>query len=264
LLVVAPIGSLQHHMASTSRTGKALILIAAVAVAAGVVGAVLLTRGERTISAPPSPSAAASPPAPSPMPVPQPERFRVRLVATKVDAMGNGYIFRRRPGNSHRGAGRSARRVVAELNRYLNAAFVNPITRFTDAPVERLLTGQAEERLDPADRRALGVGAPLIDGGQTGDAVARARVLYDGRRAYAVTVSYRAAMQVALAESDGELRPIRQRGVLVFVPTRAGWRADMVDVQLRLPDAPEAPAPTPSATPGGTPSSTPSPQEEVS
>lgn len=216
---------------SAKRSGALLVLGGAVVVAAVVLAVLALTRDEAPVVAPPtiapSPTATAAPQV-------QPEPFKVTLRGVGVQTMGNGWIYRQRPGNSKRGARKPAKAAVAELERYLDAALVDPKTRFSDGPVNRLLTGRAEQQLNRRGRRALGVGAPPITGGRTGKASARAVVLYDGDRAHAVTVTYRARLNVMVPGAT-KRQPLRQRGVMVFVPTKAGWRADLVDVRTQLP-----------------------------
>ena len=214
---------------SAKRSGALLVLGGAAVVAAVVIAVVALSRDPAPIVAPPAPTAS-----PTPAPVVQPERFKVSLRKVGVQTMGNGWIFRQRPGNTKRGARKPAKAAIAELQRYLDAALVDPDTRFSQRPVNRLLTRSAEQQLDRSGRRAMGVGAPRISGGRTGKAVARAIVLYDGKRAHAVTVTYRARLNVTVAGATTR-QPLRQRGVMVFVPTKAGWRADMVDVRTQLP-----------------------------
>ena len=232
-------------MSDSKRSAALLVVGAAAAVTAVVLAVLALTRDDApTASPPPTSQPTASPTA---APVPQPERFAVTLRAVRVQEMGNGWIYRRRMGNTRRGARRHARAAVRELNRYLDAALVAPTTRFTDGPVNRLLTGDAEAALNRRGRRALAVGAPPIIGGRTGKAKARAVVLYDGKRAHAVTLSYRARLNVLVPGAD-KAQPLRQRGVLVFVPTRAGWRADQVDVRTRLPQRATGATPTEDAS----------------
>lgn len=216
-------------MSQSKRSGALLVLGGAAVLAAAVLGVLSLTRDDAPVAPPPV--------TPSPTParvvrVPQPFDLELRGVA--VREMGNGGIFRRRPGNTRRGARKHARAAVRELNRYLDAALVDPSSRFTREPVDRLLTGRAEQEMNRRGRRALGVGAPPILEGRTGKARARAVVLYDGKDAHAVTVKYRARMNVTVAGAS-EHRPLRQHGVMVFVPTSRGWRADMVDVRTTLP-----------------------------
>ena len=216
-------------MSQSKRSGALLVLGGAAVLAAAVLGVLSLTRDDAPVA--PSPIT----PSPTPARVVQvPKPFDLELRAVAVREMGNGGIFRRRPGNTRRGARKHARAAVAELNRYLDAALVDPSSRFTRHPVDRLLTGRAEQELSRRGRRALGVGAPPIMGGRTGKAKARAVVLYDGKHAHAVTVKYSARMKVAVAGAS-KRRPLRQRGVMVFVPTSRGWRADMVDVRTDLP-----------------------------
>lgn len=233
---------------SAKRFGALLVLGGAVVLVGAVLVIVALNRDGTPVTAP-SPITAT--PSPSPTPSPQvPEPFDVELRAVGVQEMGNGGIYRRRSGNTRKGAARHARAAVAELTRYLDAALVDPDTRFKDGPVNRLLTAAAEQEINRRGRRALGVGAPPILGGRTGKASARAVVLYDGTDAHAVTVTYRARMNVAVQGARGR-QLLRQRGVMVFVPTRAGWRADMVDVRTTLPQRVAAEAADPQATPTG-------------
>jgi hypothetical protein len=233
------------------RSGVFLVLGGAVLAAAAVVVIVALTRDEAPVVAPPPVTAEPSPsPTATAAPRVQPEPFDVTLRAVGVQEMGNGWIYRRRSGNTRKGAAKHARAAVAELNRYLDDALVDPATRFTRRPVNRLLTRRAQQELNRRGRRALGVGAPQILGGRTGKATARAIVLYDGKKAHAVTVTYRARMNVSVAGAR-KRQPLEQDGVMMFVPTRAGWRAEMVDVRTRLPQ----PGP-----PGSDPTADPSPQ----
>lgn len=213
---------------SAKRSGALLVLGVAAVAAAVVIAVVALTRDQAPIVAPPPPTA--TPAAPEV----QPKPFKVSLRKVGVQTMGNGWIFRQRPGNTKRGARRPAKAAIAELERYLDAALVDPDTRFSEQPVKRLLTGRAEKQLNRRGRRAMGVGAPTISGGRTGKAVARAVVLYDGKQAHAVTVTYRARLDVTVSGAT-KRQALRQRGVMVFVPTKAGWRADMVDVRTQLP-----------------------------
>lgn len=214
---------------SAKRSGALLVLGGALVLAAAVLTVLALTRDKAPVAAPPPPTVA-----PTAAPEVQPTRFKVTLRGVGVQTMGNGWIYRRRPGNTKRGARKPAKAAVAELERYLDAALVHPKTRFSNGPVKRLLTGRAEQQLNRRGRRALGVGAPPITGGRTGKASARAVVLYDGDRAHAVTVTYRARLNVMVPGAK-KRQPLRQRGVMVFVPTKAGWRADMVDVRTQLP-----------------------------
>jgi hypothetical protein len=229
---------------TAKRSGALLVVGGAVVLAAAVVLIVALTRDETPLVAPPSPTAQATATAsPTPAPRVQPEPFDVTLRGVGVQEMGNGSIYRRRSGNTRKGATRHAKAAVAELNRYLDAALVDATTRFTDRPVDRLLTKRASSELGRRGRRALAVGAPPILGGRTRKATARAVVLYDGTDAHAVTVTYRARMDVSVLGARRR-QPLQQEGVMVFVPTRTGWRAEMVDVRTRLPKAVAAEEPT--------------------
>ena len=221
--------------AAAVRNRRLLMLLLLVGVAvAGVLVTRALVGGEPAAAPAPSASPSASP-TPSARPSPaQPEPFEVRLTGTKSQRMANARIYGRASDDGRsRAAVRASRAVVAELTRYLNAAFVREETRFTVRPAQRLLSWRAEEVLPRRQRRALGADGPQIAGGRTGRARARTVVLHLGSEIVAVTVRYQARMKIDTA--DGGRGRLRQRGEMVFVPVKGGWRAEMVDVTLRLP-----------------------------
>ena len=233
----------------TSPRVRALLAAAVLLAIAGVVFAVLnLTRAQA-----PSVSQSAPPPTATPSPtepaLTQPEPFRVSIRKARGVATDNALLFGRRPDERPKVAKQAARAAADALQRYLNAAFVSPKTRFTAAPIRTLLTPRAFDELGATDRRALGVGAPAIDGGKTGKAVARALVMYRHAKPVAVTLRYRAGMRAAFGQRT---QPLVQRGTLVFVRVDKGWRADMAEVRLRLPKpstgGPAKPTPTPTPT----------------
>jgi hypothetical protein len=240
---------------------SSLIAVALVAAVATFLGYLALRGGEPGTAPAPSPGATVTP-SPTPIPLAQPEPFAVKLRGIGVREMDNRWLFRGKMGNTRRGAAKPARRAVAELRRYLNGALVTPGTRFTARPMRRLLTKPAEQLLRPRDRRALGVGVADYAGGRSRVVKARAVVLYDGRKAHAVTVTYRARLDVLL-EGERRRRPLHQRGVMVFVPTAAGWRADMVEVRLRLPPSRKGAPPQPGASPSGASPPAASPSQEA-
>ncbi|MDQ3538933.1 MAG: hypothetical protein M3415_09095 [Actinomycetota bacterium] len=125
---------------------------------------------------------------------------------------------------------RAAHREVGRLQRYLNAAFVDPRTRGTRAPLQALLSRRARRLLGFRDLRALTLrGGPPIQGGRSNRAHARVVVLHAGSRITAVTVTYDARMRLL---RSGTLQRLRQEGSLVFVPRAGRWRADYVAVRL--------------------------------
>ena len=212
-----------------------LLLLAGVG-AAGVLLTRALVGGDPTAAPTPatSPTATASPtPTSSPAPE-QPEPFDVRVTGTKSQRMANARIYGRSSDDGRsRAAVRASRAAVAELTRYLNGAFVREQTRFTVRPAQRLLSWRAEDVLPRRQRRALGADGPAMIGGRTGRARARTVVLHQGSEIVAVTVRFDARMKIDIADK-GRGR-LRQRGDMVFVPVKGGWRAEMVDVTLRLP-----------------------------
>ena len=240
---------------TSSRSPLALVATGAMLVVV-VAGGFLLLRPDGGPVAQPSPSPS---PSPSPTPAPDSEPFEVELTRTRVDTMGNGRIFGRNAGNTQRGTTAAAKEALEELATYLDAQFLDSDSRFTAAPMKALLTSRAEQELGRRDRRALGADSRRDGPTRAGEAVARARVLYDGRTAHAVALTYRAAVTLRSEDSEDDTRLV-QSGTMVFVPAPGGWRADVVDVRLRTrtraPARSERPAPAPSATaPSATPPS---------
>ena len=243
-------------------TGRARLLLGLVVLAT----AVGLFLAVRAMSSPPPPLAAptASPTVseasgaseteePGRPAVRQPKRFKVRIRAVRGLALDSSNMYGRRPDVRVKNIRLSVRRAARALERYLNTQFVAPKTRQTARPIRALLSGDAQKRLTPRDRRALGMGRPRITGGRTIAANTTAVALYEGTQAYAVTLRYTARMDVVLP--NGETQRLSQSGTMVLQPTKAGpWRADMVDVSLARRAAPQKKAkPQPSGSEGGTP-----------
>ena len=237
------------------QTWRSRLLIAAavlVAVAAVFVGVRVLGDRSETVAIPTeSPTATASPePSPTPRP-PQPKPFTVTLKAVRDQPMDHNYIYGRKPNRSGDVVKHAARNAVALVQRYLNAAFVAPKTRFTTKALPVLLTDQARAQLRDRDKRALGVGLREIAGAQRQRATARVTVAHEGSSVSAMTVKFAAAMKVFT--KAGGTSSLRQTGVLVLRKTPDGWFADMIEVQLTPPeqDAPPKqprPKPTPQST----------------
>ena len=218
----------------TSPRVRALLAVAVLLAIGGVTFGVLNLTGaeEPDVLQSASPSAAPSPTPSAEPAIEQPRPFRVTLRKVRGVAADNALLFGRRPDERPKVAKQAAKAAANALQRYLNAAFVSPKTRFTPAPLRTLLTPVAFDELGKTDRRALGVGAPKIDGGKTGKAVARALVVYRHAKPVAVTLRYRAGLRAAFGQRT---QPLTQRGTMVFVRVAKGWRADMVEVRLRLP-----------------------------
>ena len=215
----------------TSWRSRALL---ALAVLAAVVGAVLVVRA-LTASDPapapsPTPTATASP---TEAAQPQPEPFSVKVKRRRGQPVDNQLLFGRKPDNRRAAVLRGSKAAVGALERYLNAAFVNEKTRWTKAPLAKLLTPRGRQALTPRARRALGENGPEVAGGRTRGATARVVVMHQHSTLVAATVRYTARLQII--RGDNKPEPVVQRGEMVFVPVRGGWRADMVDVELTLP-----------------------------
>lgn len=241
-------------------TGRSRLLLGLVvlAAAAGLFLAVrALSSPSAPIAAPTASPTVTSTPSPEPRQaaVRQPKRFQVRIRAVRGMALDSSNMYGRRPDVRVKNIRLSVRRAARALERYLNTQFVAPKTRQTARPIRALLSGDAQKRLTPRDRRALGMGKPRITGGRTIAANTTAVALYEGTRAYAVTLRYTARMDVVLP--NGTTQRLSQSGTMVLQPTKAGpWRADMVDVSLARRPAPQKkakPHPSAPASEGGTP-----------
>lgn len=162
-------------------------------------------------------------------PVEQPQPFQVALAEVSASNIGNERLFGRSAGGRHRAIPQAARDATTELQRYLNGAFVQRDSRFTRAPVGKLLTARARRELTKPARMALGMGW-RVRGGRSGRARASALVLHDSRGVVSVTLRYSAGMRVVLR--NGRRQSWTQRGTLVMVPAGGRWKADMVDVEL--------------------------------
>ena len=241
-------------MPTTGRS-RLLLGLAVLAAAAGLFFAVRAVSDSppppQAVAPSTSPSVAATPSAaPTAAAVAQPRPFKVRIRAVRGEVMDSSNMYGRRPDVRARNIRMSVRRAARALERYLNTQFVGPTTRQSARPIRALLSGDAQKRLTPRDRRALGMGKPRIDGGRTIAANAVAVALYEGSRPYAVALRYTARMQVVVA--GGQKQRLAQSGTMVLRPTADGpWRADMVDVSLSLRPV-RAPRPKP-ATPGSEP-----------
>lgn len=190
-------------------------------------------------------------PAPTEEPVPQPKPFRVEILSARGEAIDSTNMFGRDPGRPPPAVKRAAGKAGKTLQAYLNAAFVDPSSRFTRGPIARLLTDNARQSLDDRDRRALGMGGPEIAGGTTISAKARAVVLYNGKRPHAVTLRYTAKMSIIHVDQPARMT---QSGMLVFRQLNNGsWRADLANVKLSLPKAPKNPRNEPSEAASGEP-----------
>ena len=232
----------------SARPPRLVLGLVVLAAAAGFFALRALSSDSTPFAAPTPSESPTDPPSADPAPrrIGQPEKFRVRLLSRRGEVLDASNMYGRPQDRRSRNVSLSSRRAAAALQRYLNIQFVGPKTRQTAQGYRQLLSGQARRRLRPRDRRALGLGGPETLGGTTIAANARAVVVYEGSRAYAVTLQYTARMNVVLA--DDRRQRLTQSGTMVLVPTSKGrWRADMVDVRLTrraLPPHGAAPAPT--------------------
>lgn len=226
---------------SSLRRPQVLIGLAVVVAAAGMFFLVRAMSGGEEPAAAPSPSASPSP-SPSPEPIPQAKAFSVKVAAARGQSLDSTNMYGR-TGSAKPGLAKGATaRAAKVLERYLNRQFVVPKTRFSAKPLAGLLSVQARKGLTKNARAALGVAKLKPLGGSAGKATVRSVVLHRGNTAVSVTMRYRATIDVILSEKPQKLV---QRGTMVFAPTKKGWRADMVDVHLSLPQKPKRSKPAP-------------------
>lgn len=216
-------------------------MVAALLGGAAVLVIVLASRGGPAPTPMPAPS-------PTPQALPQPEPFTVELTAVNGRSLDSGNLYARPERDRPQLTRNAARGAVDALQRYLNRAFVVPETRFTQPALHGFMTKPAQRELTGRMRSALGVGAPEIGGGTTRGAHARATVLYRNNRAVAVMLRHRARLDAVWP--DGRDGRYIQEGTILFARAAGGWRAEMLDVHLTLPDPPEPSGPTEAPTNG--------------
>ncbi len=122
----------------------------------------------------------------------------------------------------------------AALERYLNAQFVIPESRFGDLAIAALLTPEAAGSATVEQLAALGQIPLRTERSTVLPVSAQALVMIDGAEVISVALRYDASVEVRL--DDGAEHVLNQRGEMIMVPHADGWRASAVDVHL---DAPE-------------------------
>lgn len=185
-----------------------------------------LARSRQTLTAPPtSPGRVQA----------QVEGFDVSLEITTVTATDNDVVFGGRPQDEDvRTVAPAVRQVAQVTATYLDAVFVAPRTRFSGAAVRSLLSTDALASASDVDVAGLGVVGAAWQEVTPGPVAGSAAVLTADGDAVMITVDYDARAQVA---GDGGTGMLRQRAVMVFVPTTDGWRAAAADAELTLPEA---------------------------
>lgn len=217
-------------MPSIRRT-HLLIGLAVVVTAAGLFFVVRAMSGAQAPLAAPSPSVTASPER-----VAQAKPFTVTVAAARGQSLDSTNMYGRPQTEKPNVVKSATNQATKVLERYLNRQFVVPKSRFSAKPLVALLSGQARRGLTKADRAALGVARLKPLGGGAGKARVRSLVLHRGNTPHVVTIRYRATIPLILDEKPQKLV---QQGTMVFASTQKGWRADMVDVRLSLPQPPK-------------------------
>ena len=214
-----------------------LPLIAAVLVAAALVAVVvfvMLRPGDPATGPSETPTAIATATAePSEAALPQPKPFEVNLRKTLASSVEVSNIFGRKPAAGRDVTKTAGDAAAAALQRYLNAMFVTPKSRFSSAAARDLVTQDAWRLIGSTERRALGVGLQDYKGARTRKVNARAVVLFNKTHPHGVTVTYRA--RLVMLSRDAKPQPVVQQGSIAFVRTSQGWRAQLVDVHLSGP-----------------------------
>lgn len=163
-----------------------------------------------------------------------PASFGVRVEHIQIEPMDNARILGA-AGTSvdNEAVKRGVAGAREALAAFLNAQFVDEDTRFSAAPVDRLLSASARAAISAEHRAGLGDTAVSVDATKPGSATATAHVLVHGNSVHAVSLAYTALLEVTGADGgDGQAK---HTGTMTFLPTAEGWRAEAADVTLELP-----------------------------
>ncbi len=189
------------------------------------------------VATPASPEVSGAPsPTPTPTPWPKPTPAPPEPISVSVEQLDTELLDNAalrggtaRPFESQ-AVLEAAEGVRAAVERYLNAQFVNPSTRFGPAPAEALVAGGPAAALSAEERAALGVLDLEVDNVRAQPVAARVLVLVDGADVLTAAATYTA--RIAVDTPDGR-DLLTQTATLVFSHTEDGWRADAVDAELR-------------------------------
>lgn len=188
-------------------------------------------------------------PTPSPPDPASPEPFSLVIEHIELAPMGNGGMFSGDEEGIPRATAEQAvdgtRRAV---ERYLDAQFADPRTRFSPQGARGLLRPGLFDTLTPEQRHALGHLDLPVSGVLTGPATGRATVLFDRGAAYAVSIDYEARFTLLYAP-QGSRHPVTQRGTVLF--TAPAWGVESFELTLDVPPPPppETPDTAGEATP---------------
>jgi hypothetical protein len=182
----------------------------------------------------PGPGAPTGPSAPDAAGSPAPSQpIRVAIDATDVGSMDNDPLFGEDAEIPDRAVDTAIMQVEHALETYLNAQFVTQATRFSEQPLDGLLSRQASAALSDDARAGLGALGISVWQVDSEPVAADARVLTRGDDAALVTVRYDLRAQVSTGDTDPV--PLHQQATMVFVPQDGQWRADAIDAVLDLP-----------------------------
>jgi hypothetical protein len=219
----APVMAGRHR----HRLGWAMVVV--VVVAAGAIALLLFRQAPSTSpplppSAPPEPDIAASVP------------FDVTMDVAEVATMDNGELLGRQTTIPEHAVDTATRQIDDVLTRYLDAEFVADETRFSDDPLDDLLSRRASNALSDDDRAGLGALGLSVQAVQGAPVTATARILTSESDVVVAAVRYDA--HASIVTDDGEIVPLRQRATAIFVREGEGWRAEAMNTVLdvALPD----------------------------
>jgi hypothetical protein len=187
----------------------------------------------------------AAPLTPSPPGPAHPAPFALAIEHIELAPMANEGMLTGSEADVPRAAAEQAVEATrAALERYLDAQFAAPATRFGEAGARALLRPGLFDTLTPEQRHALGHLDLPVTGVATGPATGRATVLFDRGAAYAVSIDYEVRLTVYFAPDD-EGRPVVQHGTVLFVAP--SWGVESFELTLDAPPPPPPPPPSPSA-----------------
>lgn len=206
-----------------------------------------------------------TPPPPDPA---NPEPVTLAIERTELASMDNAEILVGTvPSPDEATAKAAVEATRGALERYLNAQFVDPDTRFTPEPARALLQPGIFDMLPAEQKAALGAGHLTVEGVLPRRALGTATVLFESGRAYAVTIDYTLEIDVFLpvaeptesehgspSEEPAVARhPLTQKGTVLF--TAPNWAVESFELRVEgtavpSPTPPPAPPPSESAPTG--------------
>jgi hypothetical protein len=205
-------------------------VVALVAIAVGALALLLFVRQAPSTS----PSAPTDiPPAPQEPDIAASVPFDVAVDVAEVASMDNGGLFGGDTAIPQRAVDSATRQIDDILTTYLDAEFIVAETRFSDDPLDDLLSRRALDALSDDDRAGLGALGLSVQAVQATPVTATARILTSGSDAVVAAVRYDA--RASIITDDGDTVPLRQRATAIFTRENGRWRVEAMNAVLDVP-----------------------------